>query len=106
MEGFPTPESIPTKQEIIGQLKAQGLNPETLALVNRYFEQKEKEVTTARGTVELNIERIDFYFAVGDREGAWDVAKDAYENARREGEENLCDKLLQMFPELDMKLER
>ena len=102
MEEFPTSELVPTKQDIIKRLKSEGLNNKTLDLFTEYLERKEKEVTTAREAVELNIDRIEFYFAVDNAEGAWDVAKEAYENARREGEEDLADKLLERFPELEL----
>ena len=106
MEGFPIPENISSKEDILEQLKTQGLTAENLTLITRWYEAKEKEIKTRRDEVKFEISKIDFYFALNDRDGAFDIAKDAYEIARREGEDDLCDKLLKMFPELDMKLER
>ena len=105
MEGVPTPENIPTKEEILKLLEVSGYSPENIALVTRWTEEREKEVQTARDGVVFNIDRIEFYVAAGDAEGAFEAARYAYENAMREGEEDLVEKLVKMFPELDMPLE-
>jgi hypothetical protein len=100
MEGIPTPERIPTKEEILAELKEKGLNEETLALVTKWTEAKEAEVKTARDTLLLNVERIDFYKAVGDGDGELECAQEAYENAYREGEFDICDSLQILYPNL------
>ncbi len=95
---MPTSENIPTKEEVIEKLKAEGLTEGTLALVIRWTELQEREVKTAREGILLNIQRIDFYLAAGDDDGAWECAKEAFENAYREGEEDLCDKISAIYP--------
>ena len=98
MEGIPTPERVPTKEEIIEELKLKGLTEETRAMVIKWTEYQEKEVRTSVDTILLNVQRIEFYEAVQDAEGAFDCAREAYENAYREGEFDICEKLEQRYP--------
>lgn len=100
MEGVPEPEKIPTKEEILDELKLKGLTNETMDMVAKWTVAREQEVKTARDGLILNIERIDFFLATGDIEGAWEDAQDAYVNAIGEGEEDLIQELLKRFPTL------
>ena len=100
MEKFETPERIPEKLEIIERLKRDGMTTENEKLVTRWVIEREKLVQTPRDTVVLNIEIIDFYEAVGNDADTKEAVKQAYENARRENEDDLIEQLLQRFPEL------
>lgn len=97
-EGIPVPEYLPTKAEVIERLKSEGLTEEAKALVIKWTEIQERGVKTARDGILLNIQRIDFYEAVGDLDGAWQCAQEAFENAYREGENDICEELQSRYP--------
>lgn len=100
------PEALPSKSEILEKLKTDGLTSENSELVTKWVEEREKLVKTSRDTVILNIEIIDFYEVVGNDTDTQEAVKQAYENARRENEEDLIEQLLNRFPYLaDVKLE-
>ncbi|TSC70067.1 MAG: hypothetical protein CEO12_564 [Parcubacteria group bacterium Gr01-1014_46] len=99
---MPTGESMPTKEEILNKLKSEGLTEENKAMVIRWTELQEAEVKNSRDAILLNIQRIDFYLAVSDDDGAWECAQQAFENAYREGEEDLCEKLRKIYPGLGL----
>ena len=101
MEELPTPESVPTKQKIIEKLKTEGLTFEMKNLVSKWYESKEKEIITRKEQILFELDKIDFYYTVDDLKGAFDIARDAYEIARYEGEEDLVEKILEIFPELE-----
>ena len=70
-----------------------------------YFrlDQRQAEVfleNTSRATLILNIDRIDLYMADDNVEGAWEVAKEAYNCAMFENEQDLIERLLEIFPKL------
>lgn len=98
MEGIPTPENIPTKAEIIAKLEVEGLTEDNVQLVIAWTESQEREVKTARDGILLNIQRIEFYEAAGDAEGAFECAQEAFENAYREGEDDICEKIKSRYP--------
>ena len=95
-----TVEKIPTKEEILKLLEINGHNPETIAFVTKWTEERERQINTARDGVILNIDRIEFYLAIGDAEGAYECAKDALINAMNEGEEDLIERIQKIFPEI------
>lgn len=102
MEGFPNQESLPTKAEILARLEVEGMTEETRQLVIKWTEAQEREVKTARDGLLLNVQRIEFYEAVGDPDGAFDCAKEAYEESVYQGEFDVQDMLIKKYPSLEI----
>lgn len=102
MEGAPNPEYLPTKAEILSRLEVEGLTEETKALIIKWTEVQEREVRTARDGLLLNVQRIEFYEVAGDPEGAFDCAKEAYEEAFFQGEFDVRDMLIKKYPSLEI----
>lgn len=98
-EGAPDQEQIPSKEEILARLRLEGMTDENRALVLRWTESRRKEVVTPKDALTLNFEGLDFYIVAVDREGELEHARDVFENAFREGEEDICDILIELYGE-------
>ena len=78
------------KERIINALKQKGvIDIEVRKEIIEWTKQREEQVVTSRDAIILNMERVDFYLATGDINGATECLDDAWTQANKEGEEDL-----------------
>lgn len=103
IEAITKPENLLTKNEIVYKLKSEGLTDENLQYVRKWTEIEEGHVVTERDRLLLDFQRVEFYLAAGDDDGAWESAQEALAHAELEKDEEICEKIRALFPGITPK---
>ncbi len=103
MEGEKGPNlnRILSKEEIIEKINQDGFNEQIREDIINWRVFRESLVTDIRGTIILNVDMLDIYMAAGMAEDGYEDAVQTLYMARAEGEEDLVERILKMYPELD-----
>jgi hypothetical protein len=80
-----------TSEEVIESLRT---NPEDLSKLLKYLEAREKEVTSSKETLNLNIKIAEIYRDAGLKEAALKSFEDAATQAWNENEDTLYEQLM------------
>lgn len=89
MEKEPNKEKYITKIDVFNILKEKGNGPEFIAAVTEWTIQTEKLVKSSKDAIVLNIERVDFYVAIGDIDQSLLTLDEALLQAEQENQEDL-----------------
>lgn len=96
-----TGEIILIKEEIIARLDAEGFNEEIRQEIVKWREFRESLVQSTRDSIILNIDMFDMYVAAKMPEDAFDDASETYLQAMQEGEYDLVERILRIYPSLE-----
>jgi uncharacterized membrane protein YheB (UPF0754 family) len=102
MDRDPSFEVFLTKDEIIEKIRQDGFNESIREHIIKWRTHMETLVETDRDRVSLEIDMLEYYAVAGFAEEEYENAIQTYYMARQtEGCEDLVDRILRIYPQLD-----
>ena len=97
-------EGVLVKEEILERLRSEGFNEGIRKEIIKWREFRGSLNMSARDNVLVSVDMLEFYFAAGMAEDAYDDAVQTYYSARATpGCEDLVKIINDMYPELDLQ---